>query len=179
MSKIMPRITRRLALPGLVYFVICLCSCATGPSDGLIMPSLFEDGWEIAHSWETPTQRHTEFLRSAQTVENWTEMITVQAFNKAYGLVSVDDQVVGFRNTLDEECPGSTVEVIRHTPDGVIFESRTVNCEQGADEHQLVRILEGTSTRFIVHHAVRGAMTPERRAEWLEEMMEYSITVFQ
>ena len=52
-----------------------------------------------------------------------------------------------------------------------------MNCEQGADEHGLARILDGVSKRFLVQYAVRGAvtMTPERRAEWIEKLMAVRI----
>ena len=63
--------------------------------------------------------------------------------------------------------------VIRQTPDGVLNESRIVNCKQGADEYSLVRVIDGDSNRFLVHYAVRGPveMTPERRTKWIEKLM--------
>jgi len=136
--------------------------------------------WDIGYNAGDQVQRVTEFVRPGQTVENWTELVTSQTFNKAFDLVSVEDQIAAHRKDLVARCPGSTVEVIRQTPDGVIYESNLVNCEQGADEHSLVRILDGTYNRFFVHYAVRGAatMTPERRAEWLEKLTTLSITVF-
>ena len=141
------------------------------------MPFLSGGDWEFGYETEDDTQIVYEFVRPGQTVDNWTERITVQTLNKAIGLGSVEGQIDSYRNSLDERCPGSTVDVIRQTPDGVIYESNIVNCEQGADEHALVRILDGSYNRFFVHYAVRGesTMTPERRAEWLEELMAFHI----
>ena len=64
--------------------------------------------------------------------------------------------------------------------DGVIYEATIVNCEQGADEQTLVRILDGDYNRFAVHYAVRETtkMTPERRAKWLEQLMDLRIMKF-
>ena len=174
--------TRRLAHPGLVLCVTCLCSCATGLggsrqlAEGIVLPFMFEGDervWDIGYSAGNQVQRLTEFVRPGQTVENWTELVTSQMFNKAFDLGSVEDQIAAHRKDLVARCPGSTVEVIRQTPDGVLYESHVVNCEQGADEHVLTRILDGTSNRFLVQYSVRGAvtMTPERRAEWIEKLM--------
>ncbi|MHC4742233.1 MAG: hypothetical protein ACYS8Z_09990 [Planctomycetota bacterium] len=135
--------------------------------------------WEYAYGWDNEAQMLAEFVRPEQTVENWTEMVTVETYNKAFDLGSVEELIVRFRNGLDELCPGSSVEVIRQTPDGVIYESVNVISEQCNGEHELVRIFDGIYNRFLVHYAVRGAatMTPERRAEWLEELMACGIHV--
>ena len=176
----MPHVARRLAFPGLVLCVICLCGCTSlvntlAGVDSLDAP-LLDEGWEIGYGGKTPDQMLVEYVRPGQTVENWTEMVSVQAFNKGFNPVSIEDELVRVRNSLDELCPGSTLALIRQMPDGVIYESRSVNC-QGSGEHALVRILDGIYSRFVVHYAVRGAMTmtPARRAEWIEGLTTFRI----
>ena len=160
--------TRLLALPSLVLCVTCLCSCATGlggsrqSGEALIMPFMFESGepvWGIAHNAEDEVQRIAEFVRPGQTVEDWTELVTSQTFNKGFDLGSVEDQIAAHQEDLGARCPGSTLEVIRQTPDGVLYEYRVVNCEQGTDEYGLARVLDGVSNRFLVQYSVRGAVT--------------------
>ena len=142
------------------------------------MPFILGDtGWEVGHSAEDQAQRVTEFVRPGQTVENWTELVTWQAFNKAIDLGSVQDQFAAHQEEIIARCPGSTAEVIRELPDGILYESHVVNCEQGSDEHILARVLDGTSNRFILSYAVRGAvvMTSERRTEWIDKLMTVRI----
>ncbi|MHC4742232.1 MAG: hypothetical protein ACYS8Z_09985 [Planctomycetota bacterium] len=184
MSQRKPHTARHLSLPGLVFFMICLCSCVIEPefTEALGIPFL-NDRWEYAYGWEKPDRMIAEYVRPGQTVEkNWTELLTVDTYNKAFALASVEDHIANFRKILDQDCPGSTVEVIRQAPNGVIFESDIVNCEGHPGEHEqgLARIIDGAYNRFIVTYGVRGAvtMTPERRAEWLEELMTLSITLF-
>ncbi len=175
-----------LALLGLLLCAICLCSCATGLGGGrhygevITLPFVFQDNeavWEIGHAAGDQVQRITEWIRPGQTVENWTELVTCQTFNKANDLGSVEGQFAANQEDLVARCPGSTAEVIRELPDGILYESRVVNCEQGSDEHILARILDGTSNRFVILYAVRGAvaMTPERRTEWIGELMAVKI----
>jgi len=168
---------RRLALAGLVLCATWLSSCVSGGGgESIALPFVFEGDtpvWEIGYSHEDDVQSIDEFVRPGQTVENWTELVTVQRHKKAAGLGSVDDQIAAHRTDLVARCPHSTVEVIRQTPDGVMYEAHVVNCRQGADEHALARVFDGTSNRFLVSYAVRGAvtMTPQRRAEWIEKLM--------
>jgi hypothetical protein len=174
--------TRRFVLAGLVLTVACVFGCAAGGRAGgrsqesITMPFLFEEGkkaWDVGYTSGNEVQRINEFVRPGQTVENWTDLVTVQTLNRAAHLVSVDDQIAAYRKDLAARCPGSTVVVIRQTPDSVLYEAQVVNCAQGADEHLLARVLEGSSNRFVVQYSVRGAvtMTPERRTEWMEKLM--------
>jgi len=159
---------RRTAHPGLVLWVTCLCGCAAGMggsrqgTEGIVVPFLSGNGvvsWNIGHSAEDQRQRVTEFVRSGETVENWTELVTSQTLNKAFELGSVGDQMAAHEGDLGARCPGSTVQVLRHLPNGVVYESQVVNCPQGADEHVLARVLDGASNRFLVQYSVRGAVT--------------------
>lgn len=179
-------VARRFAVLGLVLCLTFLCTCVTGargrrqPGEGIGVPFLVERGgfvWDIGHSAEDQAQRITEFVRPGQTIENWTELVTQQTFNKAYDLGSIDDHIATHQRELVARCPGTTVEVVRRTSDGVLYESHVVNCEQGADEHVLARVLDGTWNRFVVQYSVRRevTMTPQRRKEWIEKLMDVRI----
>jgi hypothetical protein len=105
-------------------------------------------------------------------------MLTTIVFNKSRGLESVDEQVAAYKKRLLGRCPDATVGMIRQTPDGVLFESSVVNCGTGADEHVMIRILDGTSNRFLVEYIAREELpiTPERRTEWIEKLMSVEIS---
>jgi hypothetical protein len=133
--------------------------------------------WDIGYEAGDNLQRVVEFVRPGQTVDNWTELVTIQTYNKAVPWGSVEEQIAENARERAERCPGSTEDVIRQMPDGVLIEGKTVNCEQGADEHGVARVLDGTLSRFVVHYAVRGPveMTPERRTEWIEKLSAIEI----
>lgn len=154
---------------------------ASQPMEFISLPFAYEGDtrvWNIGYSDENNAERVTEFVRPSQTVENWTELVTVHTFNKAVGLKSVDEMIAAHRNDLTARCPGSTLEVFQQRPDGVLYELLVVNCEAGADEHGLGRVLDGNANRFVVQYAVRDTvtMTPKRRAEWIEELLAVRIT---
>lgn len=174
------------AVLGLAVGLACLNGCsvmqrgASQPMEFISMPFAYEGDtlvWNVGYSVENNVERITEFVRRGQTVENWTELVTLHEFNKAVGLKSVDEILAAHRNDLMARCPGSTLEVIQQQPDGVLYELRVVNCEAGADEHGLGRVLNGNSTRFMVQYAVRDtvAMIPERHAEWIDKLLALRI----
>lgn len=182
--------TRRAVNLGGLLSAIYLCSCATGsggsrlPAESLVIPFLFQGDeliWEMGHSSGDQVQRIAEFVRPGQTVENWTELVTVQTLNKAVDLGSVEGQFAAYQGDIAMRCPGSTAEVLRELSDGILYEAHIVNCEQGSDEHTLARVLDGTSNRFILQYAIReaAAMTPERRAEWIEKLISVQIMSLQ
>ena len=166
----------RFELLRLVVCVTCLCSCAVGlaggrrPTESITLPFMFMGdklAWDVAYEEGGKTEHTIQFVRPGQTAENWTEMLTSITFKKTRRLESVGEQIAAYQKRLVARCPEATVEIIRQAPYGVLFESRVVNCRTGVDEHVMIRILDGTSNRFLVQYIAREAlpMTTERRAE--------------
>jgi len=171
-----------LAFVTALLFVIYTSGCTTAARNSnqfqemIALPFIDEDQtseWKIGYSTGNQLQRVTEFVRQGETVENWTEMIVSQTFNKAVGLVDVSDQIDAYREDITSRCPGSTVNVIQLTADDALYEAQITNCAQGADENMIARILDGTGNRFIIQYTVRGTvtMTSERQAEWIKKLM--------
>jgi len=176
---------RYSAIAGLALGLVCLGGCASGQGGGgrstesVVMPFTFEGNgpaWVVGYSAGNEVQRILELVRPGQSVENWTELFTVQTFNKAVGLGTVEDDIAAHRKDLEARCPGSTLEVTGQQPDGVLYQLQVVNCKEGDDEYVIARILDGNWNRFVVQYAVRGmTMAPDRRAEWIEKLQAVKI----
>jgi hypothetical protein len=69
-----------------VLCVTCFWSCATGGGgESIALPFVFEADtpvWKIGYSERDQVQSIDEFVRPGQTVENWTELVTVQRRKK-------------------------------------------------------------------------------------------------
>src|SRR6266850_2170360 len=129
---------RRLELAGLLLCVTCLWQLRHRTGRRVHRPAIrisrvTRKFGRLATAHEDQVQSIDEFVRPGQTVENWTELVTVQRHRKTADLGSVDDQIAAHHTDLVARCPDSTVEVIRRTPDGVLYEAHVVNCQQGAD----------------------------------------------
>ena len=165
----------------LIIFIRCASSLrSSSPPESLIMPFTFEGGtqaWSVGHETGNAVLRVVEFVRPGETIDNWTELVTVQTFNKAVDIGSVENQVAEFRRNLTARCSEATLEPIPEHAADLLYESRVTNCKVGDDEYNLTRIVEGRANRFIVQYAVRRTktMTPERRAEWIPKLSAVQI----
>jgi hypothetical protein len=175
-----------VAVAGLASWLACTSGCAAlrgdrhQSTDNLVLSFIYQDGkplWNVGYSAEDQGQRIVEFVRPGQTVENWTELLTSQAFDKSAGVAGVADEVVAYRKAMTARCPGSTVEVIRQEPDGVVYEGHIVTQKEGASEHLLARVIDGASTRFVLTYSVRGpiTMSPDRRSTWIQNLLDARI----
>lgn len=149
-------------------------------TEGLAMPFVFEDGeqvWQVGNEVENERLRVMELVRGGETVESWTELVTLLTLKKAAGIPDLDEHLASLRSGVTARCPDSALEVLRQEPDGALYELRVAGCEQGADEHIVARIVGGEDNRFIVQYAVRApvAMTTERREEWIGKLLEVGI----
>jgi len=185
--------SERRRLLAITVLALCLAgagSCSGlqgggGSSEALALPFLLDASgklaWNPGHHAENKVQRVDEYVHPGETVENWTQLVSVETFNKAAGLSSLEDQLAAARKEIVSRCPGSTLEVLRKTPDGVLYEEQAVHCPTGADEHILARVFDGNSNRFVVMYSVRGSvtMTSERRDEWIEKLMAVQMLTSQ
>lgn len=173
---------RFIAVPLLLFLVGWVYSCSTGfggsgpYQEGIVIPFVSE-AWEVGYSAENEVQRVVEYVRPGQTVENWLELVTVQTFNKAAGVGSVEDSLSVYRRDLLSRCPDSKVNILRQSSADVVYEAYVMGCAEGPEEHVLARVLDGAFNRFVVQYSVREAatMAPSRQTDWIEKLMSVQI----
>jgi len=176
---------RSLGLSGLLL-CLALDGCASlqggrsGPPEGVILPFLFSGQvplWNVGSEASNDVMRLTEFVKPGETVDNWTELVTIETFNKAVNIGTVEAQMDGSRRDLVARCPGSTIEAISGQAATGLYESSVMGGGKSPDEHNITRVLDGHDNRFIVQYAVRGTktMTPDLRAEWIKNLSAVTI----
>ena len=130
-----------------------------------------------AHSAGSNVARLVEFVQPGETVDNWTELVTIQTFNKRVDRGSIDDFLKNYREEVASRCPGSSVDVIRRESNSLLYESKIANCPTGPDEQNIGRLLDGHANRFLITYAVRSpkSMTEGRRSTWIDNLSTMSI----
>ena len=73
---------------------------------------------------------------------------------------------------------GSTLNVIREEPDGVVYEAEIAAARGYPDEQIVGRGLDARVDLFVITYAVRApmTMTPERRSEWIEKLSTITLS---
>lgn len=114
-----------------------------------------------------------EFVPAAETVQNWTEMVTVQVFLSRKDL-QPGPFLAAMQKQWSDGCKGSTSTTVG-TGKVKGYESASVllRCpllaSTGKPETAMIKAIKGNDSFYVVQRAVRSVPTPER----LETMKQY------
>lgn len=114
-----------------------------------------------------------EFVPAAETVQNWTEMVTVQVFLSRKDL-QPGPFLAAMQKQWSDGCKGSTsTAVATGKVKGYNSASVLLSCpllaSTGKPETAMIKAIKGNDSFYVVQRAVRSAPTPER----LETMKKY------
>jgi hypothetical protein len=129
-------------------------------------PSDFKVGYKSSHDNSTMT----EFVPNDQTVDDWTEMLTVQVFRRATVDSATFLQGVGKRYI--DACPGTTVEkgrMFTGTVNGYVVSMLLLRCPKnpstGKPETTAFRVIKGNDALYSVQHAWRAVPSGQQLAD--------------
>ncbi len=127
------------------------------------------DGYKIDFQTKKNNMVMTEMVPSAQTVNDWTEMVTVQVF---LGLKATPKQVVGniARGWL-KACPEGQSQTIAETIENgypILFILLTCprNSETGKPEYTWFKAIAGNDSFYMVQKAFKFVPEKEQIAQW-------------
>lgn len=134
------------------------------PAEMLVasMPAGFKTGYEAAQGGQTIEER----VPTAETVENWSRMITLQRFSgiAAVGAHGLLERLGGL---MAQSCPGAKVGAITNgTEGGHPVAALRVDCPlngaTGKPETMFARAFQGASNVYLAQYAYRSKPTAEQ-----------------
>ena len=158
---------------------VCLLLCAAGTvagaealqAENLLFspPAEFKVGY---HS-EQGQQTLTEFVPQAQTVEDWTEMVTVQIYHGMSVSSGGFLQNVGSRYVA--ACPGTTSKgIMTGKTNGYAVSMLVLSCPNnpgtGKPETTAFRVIKGSDAVYSVQHAWRSAVSDIDMAKFMRDL---------
>jgi len=120
----------------------------------------------------------TEMVPDGQTVETWTEMVTVQIF---FGM---HDSVSGFRLRMEklwaQSCAGArSAPVSGGIENGYVVtiwrQSCPLNRQTGQPETTLFKAIAGRDSFYVVQKAFKFEPSPDAAAEWARYLDTVSV----
>jgi hypothetical protein len=120
----------------------------------------------------------TEMVPSAETVENWTEMVTVQIF---FGM---HDSVSAFRLRMERmwasSCAGArSAPVSGGIENGYVTVTWRMSCplnrQTGQPEITLFKAVSGRDSFYVVQKAFKFEPSPDAAAEWVRYLDTVSV----
>jgi hypothetical protein len=138
------------------------------------LPPGYKVGWQD----RKPNLQMSEMVPAGETVESWTEMVTVQIF---FGMKSTPDQ---FRDRLGglwtSACPGGRVHPVDAGPDnGYASLIWVLSCERnpktGKPEITWVKAVQGNDSFYVVQKAFRFMPSQEQATRWLKYLTDVKV----
>ena len=144
---------------------------------------IFDDRvWKLGHTAAQGDQTVWEYVLSGETVENWTELITVQSFTGSLGSTAPVEALRRVRDLTLHDCPDAMWSVIRESETEVLFEWREEGCQgpvDSDDQYGISRIIKGSLGLHIVSYGnKRQPHLPEtERSEWIDRLSQAELIV--
>jgi len=162
--------------------VLCTTGCAysiyaAGERLSYALPA--DEGWRVAneiplqHPDTNPGGGITEYVRGDETLDGWTELVTLQTqfrMVQLSGMETAQDIYKKIVKVREGECPGSTRwQVIEETPGRVLYEWRAKPCREYPDQHEISLLADGTRDRYrLAYTAAVAEIDGKKRNQWIE-----------
>jgi hypothetical protein len=127
-------------------------------------------GYKVGFQNKTARELMSEMVPESETVENWTEMVTVQIFFNLRD-VSPSQYRARVEKLWVDSCPGSTFAKVKEGIEN-LYPTQTwsqkcpVNKQTGKPELTWFKGVQGSDSFYLVQKAYRFEPTPEQIATW-------------
>lgn len=133
--------------------------------------------WEVGHEARSQSQIVTEFVRSGETIKNWTELLTLQVLRKPRSPEPIDVLVPRMHQEIFSRCPAIKWSVVSRNVSsdteeaGMLYEWAIKGCPPDSDQHEIARVIYGKVNIFRIAYTVKtSALPPEKREIWIKEL---------
>ena len=125
-------------------------------------------GWKLGYESKQANQEITEYVLPGETVGNWTELVSIQAFPGAQNRATPGGVMLGAKEQTLKKCPKTTWNVIHESSNQVLFEYLTAKCRGVDDEHELIMIFLNDRALYQVSYASKKLpVTEAQRTQWI------------
>jgi hypothetical protein len=188
-----------MAVPVEVLMRLCVAVCLAGlctlasaamaqaPAGGEQLFLIPPPGWSVGFHSQQGNVELTEIVPQGQSVQDWTEMLTVQLITgkpEKSPQEVLKDQVDELQKACDDVGAGATAPQVENGYDTAI---RAILCTKskqwGKGELTLYKVIRGRERLYVIARAWRGApfdkdhlpVPPEKTQEWLQFMQRVSV----
>lgn len=130
-----------------------------------------EREWKEGHSTKGSSPITIEYVIPGETVQNWSELVTVQIVSNVSLNIDAARFVVAVEQQHRSKKPGCAVveqRVLSSTPTSVLYEQSLVNCAPFRDEFSIRKVIRGPLAISEVSYAKTSELTDEEKKKWLE-----------
>jgi hypothetical protein len=170
---------RTAILRCVVLFAAFAASAASADLENENLLVTAPPGYKVGYSDKKPNMVMTEFVPAKETVENWTEMVTVQVF---FGLKATPPQ---FMNEMAKNwraaCPDAPeAHTVADAPENgyptrVWLLDCPKNPQSGKPEITWFKAVQGNDSFYLVQKAFRFEPSKEQITQWMGYLRKVSV----
>ena len=162
----------------LVVLVVALARTASAQLVNENLLVVVPPGYKLDYQNKKPNSLMNEMVPVGESVNDWTEMVTVQIF---YNLKATPDQ---FEGTLAKgwlgTCPGARAEPVASGPEhGYLAGVWLLNCPKnpatGKPEMTWVKIVQGNDSLYVVQKAFKFAPSKDQVVQWMKYLRSVAV----
>lgn len=130
--------------------------------------------WKIGFQGQEGNQKLIEFVVDGETVENWTELVTIQMF---VGMTApVDRWLAGFKEQMEKDVKPTKWNAIRSSESDVLFEWEIKGHPAIPDQYEIDRLIQGKEGFYFFHYANKNTnISAADRENWIRLMGDIRI----
>jgi len=125
--------------------------------------------WHLG-SMEIPgVQQPKEFVLPGETVDNWTELVTVQLMPGFQERATAESAALEFKQKVLTPCPKATWTVLQEGKTDFTYEWQTTGCKGWDNQYEVSRIIAGKTAMHRIAYTNRKLPIPEdQRRQWID-----------
>lgn len=167
----------RLAL--LLSFILAFFSSSASALEDENLLVALPKGYKVGFQKKTDRGIISEFVPAGETVEGWTEMVTVQVFLNMRNVTPVQ-----FRDGLEKRwsiaCPDSQFSKVGESvqngyPTLMWLQACKLNKQSGKPEYTWIKAIQGRDSFYILQKAFKFAPNDAQTKEWISYLDKISV----
>lgn len=127
-----------------------------------------ERGWKVGHSQSTDNQSIVEWVLPEETVQNWSELITVQYLHRVPMNMTPEKLAKDTAEALRKSCADVSLNILASSQMGVLYERKTASCAPMRDEYTIGKLIRGPRSMISVSYAKTAVMGDAEKMKWTE-----------
>jgi hypothetical protein len=161
---------RRAACLAFTALALTLASPSARALEGEVLLVTVPKGYKIGYEKKAGNQIMTEMVPQAETVKDWTEMVTVQIFLNMRGVTPAQYRQ-RIQNMWSQACDGSEFANVKAGDDGgyptLTWLSKCPhNNATGKPELTWMKAIQGRDSFYLVQKAYKFEPSAEQKATW-------------
>ncbi|MBI1883558.1 MAG: hypothetical protein HYS08_05070 [Chlamydiae bacterium] len=162
----------------LLYLLVLLVSMPPlSQAEETLQPTFDGRPWKMGYQAHDESQNITEYVLEGETVDNWTELVTVHQFKNLQNKTTLKELMERMQSDLYRACPATRWEILNETPEDIVYTWQLKNCPDDEDQYEVARLILGKSAIYLIRYTHKASkIDRERYTVWLNLLADVKLS---